>query len=186
MLSQTEILELGKGISAEDYQILDKYARRAKSNKIIEIGSRFGTSTMLLGNVVMENGGTLYCIECEPTQKWRDNIEKAGIKEHVNLIHTISPWVNYADLPSKIDFLFIDGDHRTSYAIADYHFFSPLVKVGGYIAFHDTHFRDATNVSSTVNRAIDIILEDHKNVVLEDEALGDFGVKILKKTGEWN
>lgn len=37
----------------------------------------------------------------------------------------------------KIDFLFIDGDHTYEGVKQDYEMYSPLVKKGGYIAFHD-------------------------------------------------
>jgi cephalosporin hydroxylase len=36
-----------------------------------------------------------------------------------------------------IDVLFIDGDHRYDGAQADFNLFSPLVRSGGQIAFHD-------------------------------------------------
>jgi len=37
----------------------------------------------------------------------------------------------------KIDFLFIDGDHTYEGVKADYELYSPLVRPGGLIAFHD-------------------------------------------------
>jgi cephalosporin hydroxylase len=37
----------------------------------------------------------------------------------------------------KIDFLFIDGDHRYQAIKEDYNLYSPLVREGGIIAFHD-------------------------------------------------
>ncbi|MDH5202921.1 MAG: class I SAM-dependent methyltransferase, partial [Nitrospirota bacterium] len=40
----------------------------------------------------------------------------------------------------KIDFLFIDGDHRYTGVKKDFHLYSPLVKPGGLIAFHDILF----------------------------------------------
>ncbi|MCL5876647.1 MAG: class I SAM-dependent methyltransferase [Candidatus Bathyarchaeota archaeon] len=38
---------------------------------------------------------------------------------------------------SKIDFLFIDGDHTYDGVKKDFEIYSPLVKEGGIIAFHD-------------------------------------------------
>ena len=37
----------------------------------------------------------------------------------------------------KVDFLFIDGEHTTEAAFADYRNYAPLVRSGGLIAFHD-------------------------------------------------
>jgi hypothetical protein len=39
--------------------------------------------------------------------------------------------------PVKIDFLFIDGDHRYSGVKKDWKLYSPLVKRNGLIVFHD-------------------------------------------------
>ena len=38
-----------------------------------------------------------------------------------------------------VDFLWIDGDHSTEGALADFRDYSPLVKPGGMIGFHDIH-----------------------------------------------
>jgi predicted O-methyltransferase YrrM len=40
--------------------------------------------------------------------------------------------------PGGIDFLFIDGDHTYEGVKKDFEMYSPLVRPGGYIAFHDT------------------------------------------------
>lgn len=40
----------------------------------------------------------------------------------------------------KLDFLFIDGDHRYSGVKKDFHLYSPLVKPNGLITFHDILF----------------------------------------------
>lgn len=42
----------------------------------------------------------------------------------------------------EIDFLFIDGDHSYEGVKADYERYSPLVKVGGLVGFHDTAEHD--------------------------------------------
>jgi cephalosporin hydroxylase len=38
---------------------------------------------------------------------------------------------------TKLDFLFIDGDHRYEAIKSDYEMYSPLVRSGGIIGFHD-------------------------------------------------
>jgi predicted O-methyltransferase YrrM len=39
--------------------------------------------------------------------------------------------------PEGLDFLFIDGDHTLAGVTSDYEMYSPLVKLGGAIVFHD-------------------------------------------------
>ena len=38
---------------------------------------------------------------------------------------------------NKVDFLFIDGDHSHEGVKKDFEMYSPLVRKGGIIAFHD-------------------------------------------------
>jgi cephalosporin hydroxylase len=45
--------------------------------------------------------------------------------------------VKHAPNGRKVDFLFIDGDHTEKAVISDYNMYSPFVRSGGIIAFHD-------------------------------------------------
>jgi predicted O-methyltransferase YrrM len=47
------------------------------------------------------------------------------------------PWVQKVLGDRKIDFLLIDGDHHIDPTWLDYNDFSPFVRSGGIIAFHD-------------------------------------------------
>jgi predicted O-methyltransferase YrrM len=52
---------------------------------------------------------------------------------------------------NKIDFLFIDGDHRYEGVKQDFEMYSPLVRKGGIVAFHDiipntTKHEDASSI----------------------------------------
>lgn len=46
----------------------------------------------------------------------------------------------------RIDFLFIDGDHRELSVLSDYVMYRPLVRDGGVIAFHDIKVMDRDDV----------------------------------------
>jgi cephalosporin hydroxylase len=46
----------------------------------------------------------------------------------------------------KVDFLFIDGDHSYNSVKQDFEMYSPLVKEGGIIAFHDIVAGPSENV----------------------------------------
>jgi cephalosporin hydroxylase len=45
-----------------------------------------------------------------------------------------------------VDFLFIDGDHSYDGVRQDFEMYSPLVRAGGLVAFHDTSAPDAPDV----------------------------------------
>jgi predicted O-methyltransferase YrrM len=42
---------------------------------------------------------------------------------------------------NKLDFLFIDGDHNIGPTASDWNVFSPFVRSGGIVAFHDYDFQ---------------------------------------------
>lgn len=185
VLTKEEILDKGgRWISDEDYDLLDRTAREIKATTILEIGSFRGTSSMLFGQIVKENGGILYCVESMPKTEWTDNIKSAGLEDNVKLIKTYSPWVDIREIPTRLDYLFIDGDHRVMCAIADYHFWSPFVRVGGRIAFHDTVLvREGTG--DMVAEAIEIIVRERDNIRLIGECTGQYGTKVFEKVGDF-
>jgi cephalosporin hydroxylase len=71
----------------------------------------------------------------------------------------------------KIDFLFIDGDHSYKCVKADYDNYSPLVRKGGIIAFHDTepHSGPSKLIGELRAKGLDVI--DVKNVTMATSLL---------------
>lgn len=70
-----------------------------------------------------------------------------------------------------VDFLFIDGDHTYDTAMADYKNYSPLVRKGGVIAFHDAAIKDHPLVD--VHKVLEAIKDpNHEPVVYHMDANG--------------
>lgn len=152
------IIKGNRKLSLKDCQLLHQFAQEIKPKILVEIGSADGVSSLLLGIIARDNVGHLYCVEPHPTQRWWNNIKEYKLLSWITLIRAQSPWVNFLLYThEKIDFLFIDGDHRLRWVLIDYHYWFPFVKVGGYIAFHDVHEK------KEVNQAINIILQNDKD-----------------------
>ena len=145
-------------ITTNDLDLLDKSAREIGAKTIVEIGSMDGGSSMVLGFVAKDNGGTLTCIEPHPKGKWFANMKELDLESNVTLIQSASPWLDWSKIPAPIDFLFIDGDHRCSRAICDYVAFGRLVRAGGRIAFHDID--GGKGVALYVRQAVEICERD--------------------------
>jgi len=178
----TEIIERGqRRMVLKDLELIDKYARAIQARNIVEIGSMDGTSSILLGLIARDFAGRLFCIEPQPKSRWAKNMIECDLKEHVELIKACSPWVEMDKIQTPIDFLLIDGNHRTRWAIVDYHYFFPFVREGGLIAFHDYNARK--EVGKWVRRAIDIILEDDAEKIKEvgHNETSDRGTIIFRK-----
>lgn len=79
---------------------------------------------------------------------------------------------------AKVDFLFIDGDHTYEGVKRDWEMYSPLVRKGGLIAFHDV----AGNYEETqVKRCWDSIKDNytHREYVARSDGL--YGIGVLFK-----
>lgn len=178
-----EILTKGRnGLSELDAKLLQSTAKNCKV--FLEIGSRCGCSSMIFGEIAKRNGGHLYCVEMTPKIEWYKNIKECGLSNVVTLIKAISLWVNLTEIPTLIDYLFIDGDHRTRWTIMDYHFWSPFVRPGGYIAFHDYTY-SVDNCGEMVQEAIKFILKDSRNIEQVGLELSEPGTIVFQKKEDY-
>jgi predicted O-methyltransferase YrrM len=77
-------------------------------------------------------------------------------------------------ISKELDFVFIDGDHRYEAIKNDYYFYSPLVRKGGIIAFHDI----AENEEGGGHRFWNEIKNNfkHKEILFSDKKEKGIGV----------
>lgn len=160
-----EIIEVCKQsghprLSLDDCRLLYESAVAISAERILEIGAACGTSSIILGLACRQTGGHVLSIEPRPRTEWYDNIKAYGLTDIVTLLPGFSPWVELRER-AVLDFLFIDGEHKTRWCLMDYHYWSHFVRPGGRIAFHDIYGPP----SAKVNRAIEMILaDDGKNL----------------------
>lgn len=122
--------------------------------KFIEVGSWCGDSTVILGKVVKQCGGILYCIDW-----WKGNdgtyleeiarkedvftyfwekIKREGLEDVVVPIRGKSETISEILKENTFDFVFIDADHRYDSVLQDIHKYAPLVKQNkGILCGHD-------------------------------------------------
>lgn len=80
----------------------------------------------------------------------------------------------------SVDFLLIDGDHRYEGAKRDFELYSPLVRPGGVIAFHDIrpHFRDDIKVDRLWH---DLAPQYRHEELIADPTSNGYGIGLLYK-----
>lgn len=135
---------------------LCKIVQKSNPKKIIEIGSASGGTLFLFAHIVSPEkilsvdlpagsfgGGYPF---------WKNPLFKALAKKNViQLIRADShSEVTLEKIRSllkdeKVDFLFIDGDHTYKGVKKDFQMYSPLVRKGGLVAFHDIVTHDPTS-----------------------------------------
>lgn len=175
-----DIAVLGnRRMTVNDLQLLDRTAREISPKVIVETGSMDGCSSMVLGRVAADNGGQLICIEPCPKARWRQNILDLGLTDHVRMMVYASPWLDYTRIPTSIDYLLIDGDHRCSRAITDYVALGRFVRKGGRIAFHDID--GGKGVALYVREAVEICQRDDN---LNSPQGPDYKIRQIARTPE--
>ena len=165
-------------------RILAESAARAGC-KFLEVGSWCGDSTVLLGKVVQENGGQLYCVDWWKGNEGTELIEIAkktdifsffwnricseGLEDVVIPIRSRSDVAVEILKDNMFDLVFIDADHRYEPLANDIKQYAPLVKrKGGILCGHDCEGRISDYDMSFLDagRDKDIYQSVHCGVVL--------------------
>lgn len=93
-----------------------------------------------------------------------------------------SEYVDTAMVPIPVDYLFIDGNHFLINVLQDYYKWSPLVRIGGRIAFHDIDGPDPDRVKEAVQiiASVDKTLIEIMRTPKEDKQ----GTIVFEKTDD--
>jgi len=174
------IIRGNRRMTIHDLNLLDQHARAIEAKTLVEIGSMDGCSSMVLGQVARDNHGELWCYEPRPKGRWFQNIKDLDLTANVFMRQAASPWIPQKWLPDKpVDFVLIDGDHRTTRAITDYVFWARFVRPGGKIAFHDID--GGKGVAAFVRRAVSLCVTDDN---LKNEQGPDYEIREIARTPE--
>lgn len=113
-----------------------------KPKTILEIGTKGGGTALLWAQLVDPREGNVICIDKEfdhPNMVYDDSplkqriIEIRGDSHDPLTLEEIKKHIN----GQLLDFLFIDGDHSYEAVKMDFEDYAPLVREGGFVAFHD-------------------------------------------------
>jgi len=140
--------KIGMAQKAAEITMLTKFLCLMKPTNVMEIGTDKGGVFFLLCkasrgikislDLPCAKGGSKFDVaqRNEMMRTWGSNIHilegDSHDKKHVQDVQRI---LNEQEL----DFLFIDGDHSYEGVKQDFEMYSPLVKSGGFIAFHDVN-----------------------------------------------
>jgi len=124
-------------------EALARYVSGAST--VVEIGVFEGVNTVILSKAMRKDGKT-FGIDpffkggmgvCYHKLITETHLRRNKVRQHVSLIEKYSfDAVN--DIPEKVDFIFIDGDHSWEGISKDWPLYSDKLKSGGIMALHDT------------------------------------------------
>jgi len=153
MKTLTEILEQAYSLympqERDEIYTLAKLVQEHQPEVIVEIGTKFGGTFLIWCEVAPGikisidlpdgiHGGVAIDKTAARNQMFKDKYGDA-CKFIEGDSHSQEIYNQLLEVLEgrQIDFLFIDGDHTYEGVKQDYEMYSPLVKTGGYIAFHD-------------------------------------------------
>jgi len=140
------VAESRASIVKSDLEVLLNMAKSFDIRNILEIGTWKGYSAEVWIKAFFPN--KFVTIEKEP--KFSDAVEIKNIN-HKYFWNTNSHSNEIKFNTELYDFLFIDGDHSYGGVKKDFEMYSPLVKKGGLIVFHDIIY-----VSNDVNAPVQV------------------------------
>lgn len=117
--------------------------RAIAPRRVLEIGSRKGGNLILFAGAAASDARILSIDLVLPPERRRLHATFAGAAQIVTCFEGDSHAPATLEIAKRwlageqLDFLFIDGDHSLEGVRADFLNYSPLVRRGGLIAFHD-------------------------------------------------
>lgn len=120
-------------------RLLHELVRLTRPNVVLEIGTFKGYSALCLAQGLVDNKrGVLYTIDPVKQGIFCQVLKKTKLKHCVNyMIGYSSDIVPKLNL-SKVDIVFIDGNHKYENCLQDFNLVKNLVHKNGFIVFHDT------------------------------------------------
>ena len=134
-------------------KLYDIAADLAEDSLMVELGCACGRSTAVLGAVARDKNLRFITIDPFKTDYWQTENRQEAIdffKKNMQLLDTkyellidysqnvaLDWWGHEFETEEKVDFLFIDGDHRYRGVRLDCELWIPFVKRGNYILFDD-------------------------------------------------
>lgn len=143
--------------TSSEQAAIAKYSKEAQS--AIEIGVYEGVNTAIIASSISAIG-KLYAIDpffkgklgiCYYKKIAINHTKSVGVYNKITFIAEFS-FDAANDIPSKVDFIFVDGDHSFEGIKKDWELYAGKVKSGGIIALHDTsipsHYATVANLGS--------------------------------------
>lgn len=152
------------------------------ARRIIELGVRYGVSTIAWLYGLQHSGGHLWSVDCSfpvpanPTSTaGLDNVNlldpqgELGVVEYWSFLLGYDTWPEILDmLPKKdVDIVFIDTNHVYKETLVELELYWPRVRRGGRIFLHDTDLYTTANASTPqppypVRTAMEEFCAEHK------------------------
>ena len=141
----------------EELLTLYRLASRCAENAVaLEIGSYLGAATCYIGAGLARNAGRIICVDTWQNETMPDGLRDTysefkantlALQARITTIRKRSDELAPGELPDRLDFVFLDGDHSYAATRHDFLLVAERIAPEGIIAFHDaTAFQGVSRV----------------------------------------
>lgn len=160
-------------------------------NIILETGTNFGCSTIMLAQALKDSGqkGHVYSVELDNSNynKARDNISNAGLSEFVSLYceDSIDFIKDFVKKVTNIRIAFLDGCHDKDHVVNEFELTYPKLSDESMVFFDNTYKIADEGEDQRVNGALKIIKDRVGGNLLNFENVSWYtpGIAIWQKDG---
>jgi predicted O-methyltransferase YrrM len=148
-LARQSVTQHGAIQHVDELTVFAKIVKEQRPKRILEIGTAEGGVFWLLCRLAAADA-TLISLDLPPKERYsggnKTDINLESMKIPGQTVHVIHGDSHAPETPGQVqkilgnqllDLLFIDGDHTYEGVSQDYMMYSPLVRPGGMIVFHD-------------------------------------------------
>ncbi len=130
----------------ERFQLFQLATHVPRGGTALEIGSHIGSSALFLCAGLNRGGGHLFCVDTWSNETMPDGVKDTFAEFRRNTerftamitpVRKRSERLQPTDCGTRVDLVFIDGDHSEMAVRADLKTVGAWVPIGGRIAFHD-------------------------------------------------
>ncbi len=150
-------------LSRKEANWLYDISARIGAGLYVDLGTMHGRSAICIAGGMQDSGieGHIITVDCydgrglksrfrkvknRSVDTVRATIEEKGVSDYITVIHGLTADVAKDFMDKEFSFIFIDADHSYEGCKADFEAWSPLVKSGGEVAFHDVNKPEVNRV----------------------------------------
>lgn len=155
---------VGGHLTRKEANFLYDASQRLGPGMYAELGTFKGRSALCIAGGIRDNNVDAHLVTIDTfdaramTHKTHDSqeevqslFEEKGVSSYITVIKGFTVPAAEQYLTTEFNFIFIDADHSYEACKADFEAWSPLLKSGGEIAFHDSHYDGPGRVIDSID-----------------------------------
>lgn len=150
-----EMLCAGQSDVVEHLPTFVRTVEELNATKVIELGTRYGVST-IAWLYALEEHGQLWSVDCSfPVVDPETEVEllnpqgPLGVVPHWLFLLGYDTWTSVLEaLPTQVDIVFLDTNHIYEETLEELALYYPRVRQGGRILLHDTALETTANAQT--------------------------------------